>query len=583
MEVLTMDITVNLQKSKKVYEEKSLFVSFPYSKEHVDKIKSLDTRFYTPDTKAWEVPVATFKELKTLFSDDKVICENFKEKDLDKYLLKDKNDTTHEPLKVEDIKLSDFKLVPYQYQLEGIKYGIDKHKFILGDEQGLGKTKQVLDLARLRKDEIKRCLILCGVNGLKYNWLKEVEKHTDEKAVILGSRINRNGKLVEGNLKERINHLENLGDEFFLITNIETLRNDEFRDELARQIRFKNIGMVAIDEAHMVKNVKTAQGRNIHWIKPKYQIAVTGTPLINKPDDLYNMLKWLGQEDGNLYQFRDRYCYFDSWGNIIGYKNKDELAQRLDKIMIRRKKGDVLDLPPKINSEVFVELEKEQNKQYEEVKKGLLSLLDEKGKNASKNLKYVVQQIHYFRQIATFLAGEPEHAKKNPKFIRTKELVDEAIENGGKIIIYSNWKEVVHLIHKEMSAYNPLSITGDTPITERQALVDKFQNDDACKVIAGTVDALGTGFTLTAASTVIFLDNPWTMARKVQAEDRAHRIGTNGTAVNIITLLSKNTIDERIQELIEDKGELAADIVDGEIMSDPVKKMDKEMVKWLLS
>lgn len=129
------------------------------------------------------------------------------------------------------IENTPFKINPYPYQLEGIKYGLKKNKFLLGDEQGLGKTKQALEIAIFRREEIKRCLIICGVNGLKYNWISEIQKHTDEQAKILGSRINKNGKLVEGTLKVRLENISNLGDEFFLITNIESLRSDEIRND----------------------------------------------------------------------------------------------------------------------------------------------------------------------------------------------------------------------------------------------------------------------------------------------------------------------------------------------------------------
>ena len=145
---------------------------------------------------------------------------------------------------------------------------------------------------------------------------------------------------------------------------------------------------------------------------------------------------------------------------------------------------------------------------------------------------------------------------------RLQELVEELVENGQKAIVFSNWTDMTAPAAQRLARFNPAIITGETK--DRVAEQDKFMKDESCKVIIGTIGAMGTGLTLTAANTVIFLDSPWTRAAKEQAEDRAHRIGTKSN-VNIITLVCKDTIDERIEQLVESKGEMADMMVDGKI------------------
>ena len=152
---------------------------------------------------------------------------------------------------------------------------------------------------------------------------------------------------------------------------------------------------------------------------------------------------------------------------------------------------------------------------------------------------------------------------------RMIELVNEIVSSGQKAIIFSNWESMTEVAREKLKSYSPAYITGATKADERMKEVERFQNDDKCKVIIGTIGAMGTGLTLTAAQNVIFLDSPWNMALKAQAEDRAHRIGTKGT-VSVITLCCRDTIDERIEELVEKKGQIADALVDGKISIDDI-------------
>ena len=151
---------------------------------------------------------------------------------------------------------------------------------------------------------------------------------------------------------------------------------------------------------------------------------------------------------------------------------------------------------------------------------------------------------------------------------RMKEIVEDVIKDGGKCIIFSNWTTVTNIAYDMLQEYDPAYITGEVKSDEqRNSERLRFQNDDSCKIIIGTIPAMGTGFTLTAANTVIFLDEPWTKANRGQAEDRAYRAGTRWP-VDIYILICKDTVDEHVHEVVEGKGDIADLIVDGVVRPD---------------
>jgi SNF2 family DNA or RNA helicase len=317
------------------------------------------------------------------------------------------------------------------------------------------------------------------------------------------------------------------------------------------------IGMAVVDEIHKCKNAQSQQGKAIHCLKTKFKLALTGTPLMNQAMDLYNIMKWLEVEKNSFYQFRARYCIMGGYVNyqIVGYKNMDELRTRFGKMMLRRKKDEVLNLPPKIRSTDYVDMMPKQAQLYKEVKNMLKANIKEIELNPNP-----LAMLIRLRQVTAHTSILSDSIAESAKMERLKEIVDELVENGHKAIIFSNWEEVAQIVKSELSQYNPAYITGS--IKDRQAEVERFQEDAKCKVIIGTVGAMGTGLTLTKASTVIFMDKAWNMATVEQAEDRAHRIGTTGT-VNIISLVCKDTIDENIEAIVESKKFLAEELVDG--------------------
>lgn len=311
---------------------------------------------------------------------------------------------------------------------------------------------------------------------------------------------------------------------------------------------------------HNCKNPTSQQGRGILKVQSECRIAMTGTPLMNYPMDLYIILKWLGYEKHTFGAFKKHYCNFGGFGGyeIIGYKNLEELQEQLSEIMLRRLKNDVLDLPEKVFVNDYVEMTAKQAVIYKEATSYVMSNID-KIKMSSNPLSELIRM----RQATGYTGILSNSIKESAKLDRLEELVDENVANGKKVIIFSNWTQMTTPIYERLSnKYNGLSITGDTNDRNRQLYVNEFQNNSDYKFIVGTIGAMGTGLTLNAASTVIFVDEPWTMAAKAQAIDRAHRIGTNHS-VTVITLMCKDTIDERIHELVEKKGAMSDILIDG--------------------
>lgn len=535
--------------SQKLSYKQSLYIKGDYNSNILDVIHSFQTRYYHRNSKLWECKIDYFPIiLDKLKFEDIQICGEVPKK-FEKYL---------KMLDIYDEQDADYlsRTKPFEHQMDSFKYALTHNKFLLGDEQGLGKTKQALDIAVARKHKMRHCLIVCGVNNLKWNWYKEVEIHTNEKAHILGSRINRKGKTVIGSSAERLADLKQIHDEYFLITNIETLRDKSIQSQIKKMCSDGIIGMTIIDEIHKCKNSQSKQGKAIHCCCSYYRLALTGTPLMNNPVDLYNVLKWLEVENHSLTYFKNLYCEMGGFGGyeIIGYKNLDHLENSLNKNMLRRRKEEVLDLPPKIYTDELLDLDSSQDKLYRDVTNQIIEDIDR-----IMLLPNPLTELIRLRQVTS---NPNILTSKNITNVKYDRIVDILESTTDKVIIFSNWTKVINPLYIKLSSlgYNPALVTGESkdPILE----MNKFQSDNTCKVILGTTPALGTGYTLTAANTVIFIDEPWSKAIKDQAEDRCHRIGTKGT-VNIITLICKDTIDERIHQIIKDKGELSDRIVDG--------------------
>ena len=537
----------------------SLFVSFSYNKQVVDEIKLLEMSFYNADTKEWETPLSNLSELLDrlcLFDEIKFEC------------LKDIVQDTQQ------YGLSEYKTKPFKHQIEGIRFGLQNDRWLLLDAPGLGKTLTLTYLAKELKEQrgLQHCLIICGLNTLKMNWKDEIEKHSDLSCRILGQRINRNGKFVVEGIPERLKQLQEPIEEFFVVTNIETLRDDKIVQALLKN-KYNKFDMVVTDEIHVCKSNQSQQGKNLLKLnKATYRIGATGTLLLNNPVDAYVPLKWIGAERANMTNFKSYYCRFGGFSNneIIGFKNLTVLKDHIDKYSLRRTK-DILDLPEKTVINEYVEMCPKQADFYTNIMEGIISQVD---KVKIKNAANVLGMVTRFRQATACPQILTSENIPSAKLDRAQDLVEQLVESGEKVVVFSTFKESAYVLAQRLSKYKFVVATGDYSDEDVNRAKQMFQEDEDCKVFIGTWQKCGTGITLNAASYMIFLDVPWTDGVYEQAQDRIHRIGSK-RPVFIYHLISRGTIDERVLEIVSDKGHLANYVIDDEITQEGLESLRK--------
>ena len=539
--------------------EDSVILKFNYDPGIIQYIKQYCSRSYNPDTREWTITKKDYVNLKNVFSKSYQFNESVEK-------LEKINPVINYHFDQEDIKLK-LELLPHQ--LECIDFHINYDKTLDGCQMGLGKSIISIAAALWRKkyNNIKHCLIICGVNGNKYNWNDiEIPKSCDEKPF-----------LFTGNGEEKYKQFENLPDNFFLICNIETLRlktKKPIIDLIRQKVDSGEIEMIIFDEDHKCRNPQSQQAKSLLKLKPKYCIAMSGTMVVNNPLDCYVPLKFIGQCSQNYYQFKNFYCNMGGYGNyqIISYKNLVYLQNQLDRCMVRFTK-DNLQLPEKIEKIEYVEMTPKQSQVYREMCMNVYRNL-----HKIKRSNNPLAMLTHLRQTTGYTGIVSDTIYESAKLDRMEEIVDEIVLNGEKVIIYSIWTRITDEIIKRLEKYDPLLYTGITSENDRRKIKIQFMNNDDSKVLVGTISALGTGETLTAANNVIFVDEPWNRATKDQAEDRVHRVGQS-KSVNIVTIIAKNTIDETVHKIVNEKGKLGDKLLDSieakdqmEIVEDVIEK-----------
>lgn len=546
--------------TKKVPGETSLFLSFNYNTDYLNIIKQCEGAHFDKKTKEWEFPLSNLSRLLDnfcLYEDIELRLLNYVEPSME--------------IKRHD--LSRYKLKLYDHQVDAIDYGLEHNKWLLLDSPGLGKSFSIIALAQelKLKHNINHCFIVCGLNVLKNNWRKEIQKCVDLDCTILGERINRKGKKVIGSIPERVAQLNKPIEEFFIITNIETLRNDAILKALCNGPNKPD--MLVIDEMQACLNPSAQQTSNLLKLnKTPYIVGATGTPIMNSPLDTYVPLKLIGADRSTYTNFKYYYCTFGGpFNNIVcGFKNMEILRDIFAKYSLRRTK-DLLDLPPKTIIKEYVDMDEDQSQFYDNIRQGIKEQVDKVELNTT-SLFSVLTRLRQATECTSILTTENI---STAKINRACSLVDELIQNNEKVVIFCNFKETVKTLAELLAKYNPLVSTGDVPDSVVSENVDKFQNDNKYKVFIGTYAKCSTGLTLTAASTMICLSQCWTAAQNEQAQDRIHRIGTSDN-VSIYYLLTSGTVDEKVDEIVEDKGAISDYLIDGEkITEQALKKLQK--------
>lgn len=463
------------------------------------------------------------------------------------------------------------------YQITGVKwlYALAKTGFggILADEMGLGKTIQVIYYIKemLKDDENSKFLIVVPTS-LAYNW--------DHEFAMFGSNIKR--KICLGSKEKRINILKNLTDTNVLITTYGLLREDE---DLYQNLSFNTM---IIDEAQNIKNNMAGITKVVKKIQAETKFALTGTPLENSILELWSIFDFIMPGYlASLTKFQSKYKIkdFDEESEIL----IKSLSKQINPFILRRKKQDVIkELPEKLVNDIYIELKEDQKKLYiaelNRVKEEMKQIIENDGMNKARFL--ILQLLTKLRQICI----DPKIIYENytdgsNKLDQLEMLVNEYTKNNHKILIFSSFKTALNIVKEKLNnnKIKTYMIDGSVPAKDRMEMVDNFNNNDDVKVFLIMLKSGGTGLNLATADVVIHLDLWWNPQAENQATDRAHRIGQKNT-VEVVHLITKGTIEEKILELQNKKRILSDKLIDGDIRDkNIISELTEDDIKTLLS
>ena len=410
------------------------------------------------------------------------------------------------------------------HQVEAVEKLVKTKRFILADDMGLGKTTSTIVAAL--ETEAKRVLIICPAS-LKINWQREIENYTDRSTYICGSK--------------------RYEDADFVIVNYDILKNfHDPKDQDKSRILKSNFDLVIIDEAHYIQN-KTAQRTKLinDFVKGIDRLwLLTGTPMTSRPMNYFNLLELIESPvAANWMAYVIRYCngYQFTVGNrkvwnVMGASNLEELRDRTTRQVLRRLKTDVLDLPDKIITPVYLRLK---SKEYEELM-GEYFEWYEKNPDESTSLTVQFTKLTKVRKV---IAQE--------KINSTIELVENILEQDKKVIVFTNFTDSLNKIYEHFGK-QAVYLDGSCSPAKRQNAVDEFQNNDKIKVFVGNLKAAGVGITLTAAEAVIMNDLSFVPSDHAQAEDRSYRYGQKSN-VSVYYPIFENTIEGTIYDILNKK------------------------------
>ena len=439
---------------------------------------------------------------------------------------------------------------PLQHQKEAIEKLAGSRRFILADDMGLGKTTATI-IAALETGA-KKILIICPAS-LKINWQREIENYSDRTVYIAeGKKFSTESD--------------------FVIVNYDILKNfHDMKDKSKSLLNQSDFELVILDEAHMISNPQAQRTKIInHFVKNIKRVwLLTGTPMTSRPMNYYNLLNIIESPVAqNWMAYAIRYCqgYQFTAGNrkvwnVTGASNLEELRDRTSKQILRRLKEDVLDLPDKIISPVYLRLK---SKEYEELMGEYYDWFDNK-KDESSSLTVQFSKLMKVRKVIA-----------NEKTKQTIEFAENIIEQGKKVIIFTNFTDTLQTIYNHFGK-QAVYLDGSCSKPHRQHAVDEFQDNEKIKVFVGNLKAAGVGLTLTAAEVVIMNDLSFVPAEHAQAEDRAYRYGQKSNVL-VYYPLYENTIEGAIYDILNRKKEIIRTV-----MGDEQPENSGDVVEEILS
>lgn len=430
----------------------------------------------------------------------------------------------------------------FEFQRQDVDYLEPRRAVLIANEMGTGKTYEAIERDRRIRAKLpemphtvrnRGTLVIAPLTTLGM-WQEHFERLTSLTAVVIDPK-DRDGSYNEYLMR---------GDVFCV--HWEALR---LIPELAKDLWLH----VIADECHRAKNRKAQQTQALKKIKADWKTAMSGTPVVNRPDELWSILNWLDPTKYRGYwKFFNEYVDFTviqtrgrAFRQITGPKNVKKLQTEIKPFYVRRRKVDVLkDLPDKYYTEIAVDLSPQQRKAYNTMKKEMVAWIGQQEEELLA-APVVIAQLTRLQQFACTFArlseeGRVRMSEPSSKLDVVMELLDESED---QFVIFSRFKQVVNLLADRFKekGITYVTLTGDTPQADRASVVQRFQSGSA-RVFAGSIAAGGVGITLHAASRVIFTDRDWSPALNSQAEDRLHRIGQKN-AVQVIDIVARNTVD----------------------------------------
>ena len=554
-----------------------MLIKFPYNKELIEDIKTIPGRKYNPDEKGWVVPdrflpIAS-EMIRTHYpsiADTVIDYSNIINPQIE--LGNITTATTIEDLDgkvskqaVQDVK--DRLQMPhelYGYQELAItfleKRNENSRGALIGDQPGLGKTIETLAWLTLHPD-IKPALVIT-LATIKKNWYREIQKWMPNTTIQI---------LDQG--KDKIDKKADI-----VIINYDLI----WRKGIEEQLIKRKFPIIVYDEVTAIKEPSSKRTKTAKKLgkRAEFNIGLSGTPILNRPIEFFNILNLIDPKQfPSQFKFGMRYCngYHNGFGYVFkGSSRTDELREQIKPLMIRRLKEDVLtELPAKSRRNIYIDMPGKYYQDYLAAENNLVETLQAlpSGKVSQEyedSRMWLLSKLNYLRHVVGLSKAEA-----------AEEIIKNFVESDEKLVVFAHHHDVMDLIDEYLTKnkIKHVTVDGRTDSKNRQPAIDEFQTDPDCMVFVAST-AMGMGITLTAASNALFVERQWTPGIEEQMEDRLHRIGQTGSVL-IHYMLIENSIDEKMDRLVENKRSILNEVVDGTAQRDKGESIINELLSEL--